>query len=271
MGWHAANPLPWQSLAAGLPWEMALAQVCSAAGQLGPAQQGGTDPGSRQHRSPGGAALLPPSPLLPSLRVPLPPRAAPSPLPRPAHTGDCVLDGDTDPCQSQLGEINTPGLKGLHAPGEGVGCDSRAPCPAVLASVGHHVPEQPMGSAHPGTACSQPEQAGACLAVPHSLPRPEPCCPGGTGGCGAETAPPTCCPAQGCGGGLRCAPACTAASFPLPRGVCVKPGVLHLAAGGLHLARGLPGPGCLWPGQAKQATRASQVLPRSCYTASPSR
>lgn len=34
----------------------------------------------------------------------------------PAHTGGCILDGDTDPCQGQLGEINMLGLKGLRAP-----------------------------------------------------------------------------------------------------------------------------------------------------------
>lgn len=44
-------------LPAGLLLAMALAQLCSAAGQLGPAA-GGWD--RHQHRSPGGARLLPP-------------------------------------------------------------------------------------------------------------------------------------------------------------------------------------------------------------------
>ena len=199
VGRHTASPLPRHSLAAGLPWEMALVQHCSAAGQLGPARRGGTDPGSRQHRSPGGAALLPLF-SLPSL----PPCAVPSPLPRPAHRGDCVLDGDTDPCQSQLGEINTPGLKGLCAPGGGERAVTHGlPARRSRPSMGRRVPEQPTGSARPGTACSQPEPgSGARLAVPHCLPRPEPCRPGGTGGRGVEMAPPTCCPARGCGGGL---------------------------------------------------------------------
>lgn len=50
---------------------------------------------------------LPFFPLFPFLGLLLPPR--------PARSGDSVLDGDTDPCQSQLGEINTLRLKGLRS------------------------------------------------------------------------------------------------------------------------------------------------------------
>lgn len=56
-------------LAAGLLLEMVLAQLCSAAGQLGPAA-GGRD--RHQHCSPGDVCLLPPSPLLPSPHSPSP-------------------------------------------------------------------------------------------------------------------------------------------------------------------------------------------------------
>lgn len=115
----------------------------------------------------------------------LPPRAAPSPLPRPTRTGDCVLDGDTDPCQSQLGEINMPGLKGLRALGGGGEWAVTHGLPARR-SVGHHVPEHPTGSARPGTACRWSERgSGAHLAVPRSLPQPQRRHPCPAGGCAA--------------------------------------------------------------------------------------
>lgn len=118
--------------------------------------------------------------------VPLCSRLVPCFLPSmclclPVHTGSCVLHGDTDPCQSQLGEINTPGLKELRARGGGgSGWYPRAPCPALPALHGTPCARAACGLCHPGTAWCQAEQgSGAWLAVLHHQ------------GCGAETAPPT--------------------------------------------------------------------------------
>lgn len=79
-GWRVASPRPRYSLAAGLPREMALAQRCSAAGQLGPAQRGGRIQAAGS-AAPPGVPLC--SPLLPSF-PPSACRSLPAPPPR-AH------------------------------------------------------------------------------------------------------------------------------------------------------------------------------------------
>lgn len=81
VGGHTVSPLPRHSLAAGLPWEMALAQHCSAAGQLGPAWQGGEWIQAAGSAAPPGVPLC--SPLLPSF-PPSACRSRPAPPPR-AH------------------------------------------------------------------------------------------------------------------------------------------------------------------------------------------
>lgn len=83
--------------------------------------------------------------LLPRGCLPAPPFSPPSfsSLPLPMHTGDCVLDGNMDPCQSQLGEINMPGLKGLRSLGRG-------------GAVTHGLPAQlslPVGCGVPHSSC----------------------------------------------------------------------------------------------------------------------
>lgn len=128
-------------------------------------------------------------------------------------------------------------------------------------SVGHHVPEQPTG-----TACSR-----APLAVPPSLPRPQRHCPSGTGGRGAELPLPMCCPARG---GLHWASAHRAASFLVmrgvcvqlgvrnePGGVCIEPGESALSQGGLHPTGGVGWGGvCTEPGLCPAPSFASFLL-----------
>lgn len=94
-----------------------------------------------------------------------PPFSSPSSCP--THTG-VFWNVDTDPCQSQLGAINMPGLKGA-------GCESRAPCPALP---GTPCAGAAWGSALPGLWCS---------------PRRELWHPGDSRGCGAAMALPARC------------------------------------------------------------------------------
>lgn len=172
------EPLPRHSRAAA---GMALAlQCCRAVGPRAAGDRSGS-------AAPWGCRLLPlPCSVCRSL---------------PTHTGGCILDGDTDPCQGQLGEINMPGLKGLRVARAGAGCDSRAPCLALLAFVGHGVPEQPRGSACPGTVC--PACPGTVCSAAVSLCHS--CLSlGQHWGHRAELALPARCAAWGCGGGSRC-------------------------------------------------------------------
>lgn len=128
----------------------------------------------RCHRAAGPAHGGTPLPwgchFAPCFSPPTPPPSACHCLPLrcPAHTGGCVLDGDMDPCQSQLAEINTPGLKGLRAPGGwGASCDSRAPCPAIPALRGTPC----AGAAHghcllPCPPCRAAQTASAPVPLP---------------------------------------------------------------------------------------------------------
>lgn len=61
-----------------------------------------------------------------------------------------------------------PGLKGLRVARAGAGCDSRAPCLALLAFVGHGVPEQPLG------LCLPWHRVLCCRLIVPQLPQPGP-------------------------------------------------------------------------------------------------
>lgn len=227
------TPLSWHSLAAGLWW--ALAQLCGAAGQL-VLLTGGT-PLPRVCRF--APHFSPPSPPPSVCRCLL--------LRRPLHTGGCILDGDTDPCQSQLAEINMLGLKGLRAPVEGgEGCDLWAPCPALPALCG-----TPCAGAAHGRCLLRCPGLGPSSATPVEL-----------GDVGQDW---HCQRAAQFMAGLRWASAHTTASFLLMRGVCIQLDVCTEPEGSA-LSQGV----CIQPGGSLPSQGSAQlpVLPHSCYAAS---
>lgn len=154
----------------------------------GPCPGTGNDTGTAQQGS-----QAPPGSVRPgsySLRVPLCSPVLLSLPPAPRTRAGVFWNADTDPCQSQLGEINMPGLKGPGAAGGSRAVTHGLPARHSRPCLGHPVPGQPM--ALPSLALHPPRQSRA-LCPPCRAPRAELWHPGDSRGCGTAVTLPAWC------------------------------------------------------------------------------